>query len=120
MTSTSLFSFAIAASVSFNFLVGFQLLKQRRSNVEPAWRNDLESMGKLPNVGPASIFPEAAALDVDESLSPLQEAEVYWAYGRLDDAEFVLSEGLRTGRINAADIEQFWQGVAKNKQANVA
>lgn len=112
MTSNALFSFAIAASVGLNFLAGFQLLKQRRSHARHALRSDHEAMGRLP-AEPLSLFPEAAALDVDESLSPLQEAEVYWTYGRRDDAEFVLSEGLRTGRINAGDIEQFWQRVAK-------
>ncbi len=113
MTSNALFSFAIAASVGLNFLAGIQLLKLRRQQsdfpIYPA-----EASAAMPfEIPPGEPFPAVDAVTVNESLSPLMEAEIYWTYGRLDDAEFVLGEGLRSGRIDAEDIRQFWQSVAK-------
>ncbi|RIX45535.1 MAG: hypothetical protein D3M94_11940 [Rhodocyclales bacterium GT-UBC] len=110
MTFNTLITFLVATSFGFNVLVGLQLLKQRRQQAGLA--NGADSIGVIPlaDVFPGEQFPEVEALIVNESLSPLQEAEIYRTYGRHEDARLVLDEGLRSGRIDAEDVRRFWSG----------
>lgn len=45
---------------------------------------------------------------MEEEICPLVEAEVYLIYGRKADAEKVLAQGVRTGRISTDEVTQFW------------
>lgn len=71
-----------------------------------------------PDVGPAcneqfesSVFSrpdQSELLAMEEEICPLVEAEVYLIYGRKADAEKVLAQGTRLGRITTEQVEQFW------------
>lgn len=64
----------------------------------------------------SSIFSrpdQSELLAMEEEICPLVEAEVYLIYGRRPDAEKVLADGVRTGRISAAEAAQFWDKQSK-------
>lgn len=64
----------------------------------------------------SSIFSrpdESELVALEEEISPLVEAEVYLIYGRRPDAEKVLADGVRTGRISTAEVAQFWDNQHK-------
>lgn len=103
MSQNVLFVFAIAASVSLNLVAGFQFLKSKRSRSKPLAAAEPQC---LPARHEASLFPEGAAVTVDEVLCPLIEAEVYFVYGRRNDAEAVLASALREGRITPDDVRR--------------
>jgi len=44
----------------------------------------------------------------EEEISPLVEAEVYLIYGRKADAVKALESGVKSRRITAAEVAQFW------------
>ncbi|MFH1659636.1 MAG: hypothetical protein FD131_276 [Rhodocyclaceae bacterium] len=84
---------------------------------------------KKPDSQPAS-FPQfdssvfsrpdqSELLAMEEEICPLVEAEVYLIYGRKADAEKVLAQGVRTGRITTREVAQFWsnQGNASGRMA---
>ena len=59
----------------------------------------------------SSVFSrpdQSELLAMEEEISPLVEAEIYVIYGRKADAEKVLAGGVKTGRITANEVEQFW------------
>lgn len=104
MSQNVLFVFAVAASVSLNLLAGFQYLKAKRNRSKPLAAAEPLPLPARPE---APLFPEGAAVTVDEVLCPLIEAEVFFAYGRRNDAEAVLASGLREGRISPDDVRRF-------------
>jgi len=117
MSQNVFFVFAIAASVSLNLFAGFQFLKAKKSRnsrvaaVEPQ---------RLPARHEASLFPEDAAVSVDEVLCPLIEAEVYFIYGRRHDAEAVLVSGLRSGRITPEDVSRLREKLNAERQIELS
>lgn len=59
----------------------------------------------------SSVFSrpdQSELLAMEEEISPLVEAEVYLIYGRKADAEKVLADGVKTGRITANEVARFW------------
>lgn len=59
----------------------------------------------------SSVFSrpdQSELLAMEEEISPLVEAEIYVIYGRKGDAEKVLADGVKTGRITADEAAQFW------------
>lgn len=56
---------------------------------------------------------QSELLAMEEEICPLVEAEVYLIYGRRPDAEKVLADGVRTGRISSAQAKQFWENQSK-------
>lgn len=70
----------------------------------------------------SSVFSrpdQSELLAMEEEICPLVEAEVYLIYGRKADAEKVLAQGVRTGRITTREVAQFWsnQGNASGRMA---
>ena len=45
---------------------------------------------------------------MEEEISPLVEAEIYVIYGRKADAEKVLADGIKKGRITTNEVARFW------------
>ncbi|UCV21108.1 hypothetical protein [Ferribacterium limneticum] len=59
----------------------------------------------------SSVFSrpdQSELLAMEEEISPLVEAEVYLIYGRKADAEKVLADGVKIGRITANEVARFW------------
>lgn len=59
----------------------------------------------------SSVFSrpdQSELIAMEEEISPLLEAEVYLIYGRKADAEKVLADGVKTGRITADEAGRFW------------
>jgi hypothetical protein len=53
--------------------------------------------------------PDASELLArEEEICPLVEAEVYLIYGRKADAEKVIESGIKSRRITAEQVAQFW------------
>ena len=51
---------------------------------------------------------QSELLAMEEEVSPLIEAEIYVIYGRKADAEKVLADGVKKGRITADEALRFW------------
>ena len=97
MTQSVLLVFAISLSLSLNLVAGFLLLRSRRSDSARTAAVEVKPLFPVPkNV----VFLDSPAVMVEETPSPLVEAEIYFVYGRRDDAEAVLASGLRRGRIS--------------------
>lgn len=117
MSQNVFFVFAVAASVSLNLVAGFQYLKSKKN------RNNgfaAAEPQRLPARHEASLFPENAAVSVDEVLCPLIEAEVYFVYGRRHDAEAVLASGLREGRITPDDVSRLREKLNAERQIELS
>lgn len=103
MTQSYLLILAIAASLGLNLLAGVHLLRSKRNESN---RQNTPDGFRTPALPEHSSFPDNWVPTSDEPFSPLVEAEVYFAYGRRDDAEAALASGLRDGLISADEIER--------------
>jgi len=56
----------------------------------------------------------------EEEICPLVEAEVYVIYGRVADAEEALAAGVKSRRITAAQVAQFWSSQGKSPDGKAA
>ena len=117
MSQNVFFVFAVTASVGLNLLAGYQYLKSKKSRNNRFAAAELQ---RLPVRHESSLFPEDAALKVDEVLSPLIEAEVYFVYGRRHDAEAVLASGLRAGRITPDDVSRLREKLNAERQIELS
>lgn len=92
--------FAIIASAGLSLLVALQWMKERTLEEWPRESGRDEwllqpALVPLPDCGPAPMV---------HVRNPLKQAEIYWAYGRSREAEAVLAEGLRRGRVTATEV----------------
>ena len=101
MTQSILVDFAIAASVSLNLVVGVHLFRSKRKQTTRWIAADGFGVPALLENAP---FPDNWVPATEESPKPLLEAEVYFTYGRRDDAEAVLASGLRDGLISSVEV----------------
>lgn len=101
MTQSVLVDFAIAASVSLNLVVGVHLFRSKRKQTTRWIAAD--GLG-VPALLENSPFPDNWVPVTEELPKPLLEAEVYFTYGRRDDAEAVLASGLREGLISSVEV----------------
>jgi hypothetical protein len=65
----------------------------------------------------SSVFSrpdQSELLAMEEEICPLVEAEVYLIYGRKADAEKVLADGVKNGRIATDEVARFW-----SEQSNI-
>ncbi|MBL8428646.1 MAG: hypothetical protein JNJ95_01965 [Dechloromonas sp.] len=56
----------------------------------------------------------------EEEICPLVEAEVYVIYGKVADANEALAAGVKSGRITAAQVAQFWSSQGKAPDGKAA
>ena len=103
MTQSYLLILAIAASLGLNLLAGVHLLRSKRNESN---RRITPGSFRTPALPEHSFLPDNWVSTSNEPFSPLVEAEVYFAYGRRDDAEAVLASGLRDGLISADEIDR--------------
>ncbi len=71
----------------------------------------------------SSVFSrpdQSELLAMEEEICPLVEAEVYLIYGRQADAEKVLAQGVRSGRVTTGEVARFWanQGNAAGRKTS--
>lgn len=101
MTQSVLVDLAIAASLTLNLVVGVHLFRSKRKE-STRWIA-ADGFG-VPALLENSPFPDNWVPATEESANPLIEAEVYFNYGRRDDAEAVLASGLREGLISSVEV----------------
>ncbi|MGB4063078.1 MAG: hypothetical protein WBK19_04570 [Azonexus sp.] len=88
------------------FTLSMLLPFSRKSDTRPAPHPQIDS----------SVFSrpdQSELLAMEEEICPLVEAEVYLIYGRKADAEKVLAQGVRIGRITTGEVAQFWSNQSK-------
>lgn len=77
-----------------------------------------ESVDSSGEVSIQGDFSEGGALTTEESVDPIAEADVYMAYGRDDQAEDILLEGLKTDPTRSAIHLKLMELYANRKSAD--
>uniref|UniRef100_Q47D64 Transmembrane protein n=1 Tax=Dechloromonas aromatica (strain RCB) TaxID=159087 RepID=Q47D64_DECAR len=116
MTQSVLLVFAISVSLSLNLVAGVLLFRSKRN--DSAQTAALEGQ-KSVSVPKSSLLLDSEALMVEETPSPLVEAEIYFVYGRRDDAEAVLASALRQGQISPDEVIRLRDKMAAKRRFEV-
>ena len=116
MTQSVLLVFAISVSLSLNLVAGVLLFRLKRN--DSAQTAALEGQKSYP-VPKSSLLLDSEALMVEETPSPLVEAEIYFVYGRRDDAEAVLASALRQGQISPDEVIRLRDKMAAKRRFEV-
>jgi hypothetical protein len=101
MNQSALLIFAIIATGGLSLLLAFQFTKELGEGEWPAEAGRDEWLQLQPALLP---LPDCVPAPMVHVRSPLAQAEVYWAYGRVVEAEAALAAGLRQGRVSPEEV----------------
>lgn len=114
MMNASLTTLQLVVFLGLNLLVGLYFFRRWRAALKRNTRRGLEQNF------PMSIFSRTdhpALLKHHEDVNPLTEAEIYVIYGRRNEAQKVLDNGIRDGLISPEEVISFWSERGHTKAA---